>query len=97
MGSVAVWPLVPGLKGHDANGAEADLVPGRKGYMTEDDARDAQALDEVQSMVGESPHSLREPTYETAQVQPERSAKPSTKGRKKGEYSRRDMTDEIRG
>lgn len=102
-----VWPLVPGLDGCTTDGHEVSLQPGVAGFMEYTKAVRAEKRGEVQLMAGQTPQSLRTPTYDTRDLAPESTPSPSSPlrvpkesmpplvpRRKKRTYSRRDIQAE---
>lgn len=99
-----VWPLQPGVKGLNALGETVDLQPGVPGWMILKAAEAAVAAGQVQLMVGQTPQSLKRPTY-TAKVEevddllgldevPETTSPPPSKRRRGARYNHRKMEAE---
>lgn len=94
MSVVKVWPLVSGLKGQDASGAEIDLVPGQARWMQEEAAQEAAEAGKVQLMCGLQTTELKtaDMVAEDPKQEPEAPApKPAPKKRT---YKRKDMAPE---
>lgn len=88
---VCVWPLVEGLQGVDGAGQACTLAAGRRGWMPEAAALEAQAADDVQLMAGMAPAQLRVPHIKP--LDPEPASGPAHAGNKK-RYRRSDIRAE---
>ena len=81
IGMAKVWPLMHGVKGINAAGGQIELQPGMPGWMPMQEAVDAEKAGTVQLMVGQTPQSLKKPTYKTVIIHHEMEDEPKPKRR----------------
>ena len=98
---VSVWPSVEGLKGINPSTLDkVKLLPFRKQFMYDDDAKEAESNGDVQIMVGLRPCDLKQPTDEpvvAVEVKPEPAPAPPKKktSRKRTKKAKASKTDDM--
>ena len=97
MNLAKVWPLKPGLTGCTHEGRKMPLQPGIPGFMEYAAAVEAETRGELQLMAGQTPESLKIPSYETREMSSDEPTRVATPARRKKAYARRDMVAEKPG